>query len=150
MFKHLQKLDVSQATSWFAIPEIAPKARMCLRPATQANAPYFNALLRMTAARARKSKGAPTVEDLNLNRDEDRVLFPRHVITGWEGVEDEAGKPVPFSRENAAELCAMLPEWLFDRVRAHANSPEMFLDQGEVVPDVEELSKNSAGDSGSN
>ena len=45
------------------------------------------------------------------NREQDRDLFPKFVIVGWDGVLDSDGEPVEFTKENCADLLAALPDW---------------------------------------
>lgn len=145
MFDHLQKLEVRQATAWFDMPELSPNARLCLRPATEANPAYFNNMLKRSATRARKivRLDRVTAEDAEQNRKEDRELYPRHVIVNWDGVLDQEGKPVPFTADNVKEFCAKVPAWLFDRVRNFAATPERFLpEDAEPDPDPSELAGN--------
>jgi hypothetical protein len=78
------------------------------------------------------------------NRNEDRELFPIHVIAGWEGIEDCQGNEVPFNRDNVKEFVEALPDWIFDQIRLHASMPERFLaEDEELSPDPVELAKNS-------
>lgn len=145
-FAHLQKLDVAQAKCWMDVPEISPGARLLLVPATEANPGYYNAMLRMSGRRARQAVRTEKIdaEHLAQNRADDRVLYPLHVIVGWEGVLDDQGNPVAWSREEAKDLCEQLPAWLFDRIRNHAATPERFLPEDEPeAPDAAELAGNS-------
>lgn len=152
MFRNLGRFDVSQATAWLEMPELGSKARILLKPATDSNKQYYNAMLRTSGKRARTMARTGTVsaEDLELNRDEDRILFPKYVIAGWEKVETEEDEHrsedekeyVPFSRANAIELCAVLPNHLFDRIRNFAATPEQFYAEDELLPDEDELAGN--------
>lgn len=160
MFEHLKNYEVGQAMSWLEMPELGPKARLLLKPATEANKPYYNAMLRLSGKRARNmaKTGSISVEDLQKNRDEDRVLYPKHVVEGWEFVEteqdrgraDEDKEYVQFTAELAAELCRKLPNHLFDRVRNHAATPEQFYPEDDMPPEPEVLAGNSEGGSSSN
>ncbi len=144
-------LEVAQATAWFDMPEISPDARICVRPATEANPAYYNGMLRRAATRARRIARTEkiTVEDAEQNRSEDRELYPRYVIINWEGVQTRAGVAVPFTADNVREFCAKLPAWLFDRLRNFAATPERFLPDGaEPQPDAQELAGNSRPGSG--
>jgi hypothetical protein len=145
MFDHLKKLEVRrEATTWVELPEVSPKARVQVRPATEANPPYFNAMLKTAAPRARRVTRTDrvSIEDTAENRDEDRALFPRYVLVGWEGILDTAGQPVPFSSDHARDFCRALPDWLFDRIRNVAATPERFLAEGaEPTPSGTELGK---------
>jgi hypothetical protein len=153
MFEHLHKLDIREAMSWMDLPEIAPKARILLKPATEANRPYFNAMLKMSGKRVRHMARSDmmTVEDLAQNREDDRVLFPRYVIAGWEGFPDMEGNDVPHSVDHAADFCRQCPDWIFDRVRNHAGTQERFVpEEDDLPPDPAELAKNSENVSDSN
>lgn len=47
----------------------------------------------------------------------DRIVkdaFVEHVVLGWDGVEDEAGNPLPFSKENMSKLFTDLPDLYAD------------------------------------
>src|SRR5689334_16743086 len=102
MFSHLKKLDVADATSWIDLPEVSPKARLCLKPATDANPSYYNAMLRRSGKRLRHmaASGSLSSVEIEQNRAEDRELFPVHVVFAWDGIEDDKGQPVPCNREN--------------------------------------------------
>lgn len=147
MFKRLKKLEVAQATVWMdeLPPEYGKKARLLLKPATEENKMYYNALLRLAGKRIRRSGRAADVDAAMLsdNREDDRELYPKYVIEHWEGILDDDGNEVPYSREAAEELCEQTPNWVFDRIRAWASSPERFINRDEQVPDLEEVSKNS-------
>jgi len=52
-------------------------------------------------------------------------LYADSVILGWEGVSDEAGNLLPFSREAVLKVFADLPD-LWNDVRAQAQSIELF------------------------
>lgn len=57
-----------------------------------------------------------------------RVLVPSYfdaVVIGWEGVNDEDGQTVPFTRENFTAFVEAFPE-IFDELVDHASSPTTF------------------------
>ena len=143
-FAHLKKLEVAGKTAWLTLDDLEGSPQICLRFAGQSNHGYYNALLKRSGGRSRKLlQGKMDVQMLEDNQEDDRELFPMHVITGWKGIEDEKGKAVPFSRAAAAELCDALPGWVFDKIRNFATTPEQFLEEGEEpLPDGEELAKN--------
>jgi hypothetical protein len=144
MFEHLKKLEVKHgATIWVDLPEVAPKARVQIKAAGETNPPYFNAMLKVAGARARRIARTDRIsaEDAAQNRAEDRQLFPRYVLVGWEGILDTDNKPVPFSQDHARSFCDALPDWLFDRVRNAAATPERFVPEGEDAPDGATLGK---------
>lgn len=155
MFKNLKRFDISQATSWCEMPELGKRARILLAPATEANPNYYNAMLKLSGKRVRAMVKSDeiTAEDAALNRDDDRALYPRFVIRGWEFVEGEPGGDgvgedgfVPFTRQNAAQLCQLLPAHLMDRLRNHAATPERFYGEDEIAPpeadELDELAGN--------
>lgn len=149
MFDHLSRLEPDEA-SWLDLPEVAPKARVLLKQASDRNRPYFNALLK----RANRNRARPDAVDaqrIDQGRQEDRELFGLHVLVGWEGIEDQDGEPLAFNRDLGREFCQKLPGWIFDKLRVHAATPERYLRPGEELPpDPEELAGNSvSGSAGS-
>jgi len=148
-FDHLKTREVAGKSLWLAVPQVTDSARLKLRPAADVNVGYRNGLLKMAASRLRRTaaRGNMASFDVEQSREDDRVLYPEYVIEDWEGIEDAEGNLVPFSRENAAEFFAKLPDWIFDRIRVYAMVPENFLDR---LPDVKGLVGNSSrGSSGS-
>lgn len=135
MFEHLKKFEISEATSWLNMPELGDGARILLAPANDSNPHYYNAMLRASGDRVRAMVRSDkiTAEDAAHNRDDDRTLYPKFVIRSWENVMGMDGTSVPFSRENAKELCAVLPNHLMDRIRNHAATPERFYATDELV-----------------
>lgn len=113
------------------------------RCAGQNNKPYFNVLLRTNSRRAKivKAQGV-NASMLDENRDQDRELFPRHVITDWKDVVDSKGKPVAFSRENCEEFLQHLPDHIFDQVRDFFATPENFVGDLVSIEETEEQGKS--------
>lgn len=155
-FKSLDRFDIRQAMTWVDMPELGARARIMIRPATDANPAYFNAMLKMSGKRVRQQVKTDeiTAEDAALNRDDDRQLYPLHVIAGWEFIEgepeggglDENGH-VPYSKFAAKQLCEILPNHLMDRLRNTASTPERFYGDEPAPPDPAELAGNSEADS---
>ncbi len=148
---NLNKYTISGSSiTRMPMPALGAKAVLLLSPALECNSQYYNAMLKMSGQRQRqllKSKSV-TASDIDMARDEDRVLYPRYVIKGWECVEgdgeglDENGH-VPYSRENAQKLCHVLPLELMDVVRNEATTPQRFYADDEIpAPDADELAKN--------
>ncbi len=54
-----------------------------------------------------------------------REIYAETVVLGWEGVTDEAGEPMPFTRENCVKLLTDLPD-LFADVQAQAANAALF------------------------
>lgn len=96
------------------------------RIAGEKNLNYFNQVLKRTAKRAKAIQaGAMSQAMLAENRDEDRMLFPKYVITGWE-VVDAQGKEVAFSPSECSDFLNALPDHVFDDLRNFFASPNNF------------------------
>lgn len=140
-YSHLNKLAVSSTkTATYDIMQIEGAPKLTLKAATEANKPFFNALLKRGKASARiiKSKGM-NADMLASYRDEDRVLYAKHVITGWSGIKDASGKEVSFSQDECSAFLGALPDYIFDEIREFATNEGNFVDD---AVDVEGTSKN--------
>lgn len=146
MFKDFSRFNVEGKTAWLDVPELGSKARIQFRPATEANVHYFNASQQLATARSRGkmlSNEAMNAEDYERSREDDRTLFPKFVISGWENVEGSDDDFVPFSRANAAVLCRDIPGHIFDGWRVFAKMPQSFYDLPDPkADDVDELAGN--------
>ncbi len=147
-FSHLKALDVSKdKTVEYTLHAITVNGltpTLILAPATEANGPYFNAVLKRAGKLSRLSRsGVVSASMLDENRDEDRELFPLHVAKGWRDVVDAKAKPVEFSADECEQFLGALPDWLFDEMRLFAGNPSNFAD----MIDVQVASKNSPGGS---
>lgn len=159
MFKNLDKYDIRKAMSWVEMPELrkpgAPMARILVKPATEANSPYYNALLKLSGKRIRAMARTDTItaEDSAASRDEDAQLYPLFVIQGWEYLDGEGddldeGGFVPYNRPNAQKLCALLNEkapHLLDRLRNEAATTERFYGEDEIPPPSQDELTELAG-----
>lgn len=156
MFGHLKKLGIADREAWLELPEIAPKARIKGRPANDSNAGYFNAMMKRTGKQIRHLArgGRMTAEHFAENREVDTALYPIHVFTDWEGIIDEHGAEVTFSREAAKEFAQQVnghAPYLMDRIRNFFAQPESFLEEDEEeAPDAEVLAGNSESGSSGN
>ena len=142
-FSHLQELDVSaETTAEFTLHQITVNGKtptLIVAPATEANKPYFNALLKRAGKTARQVKaGAVNAGMIEENREEDKELYPKHVIKGWKDVVDATGEDTKFSAKDCEAFVAALPNWLFDEVRNFCGNPASFAE----VLDVEVSAKN--------
>lgn len=54
-----------------------------------------------------------------------REVFAETVVLGWDGVEDENGKDMPFSKDNCVKLFTDLPD-LFEDVQEQAQKAALF------------------------
>lgn len=145
-FSHLSRLQVSaEKTCEYPIYDIDPlvgdkRPTLILKPATEENRPYYNALLRRFGVTRRGMQlGKITPEMIEENRDSDRKLFAEFVIVGWRNVYDSAGKAVSFSKQECEQFLNALPRHVFDGIRNFAADPQNF---AEVI-DAETTGKNS-------
>lgn len=139
-FSYLKNLDVKNKTAHYPIHQIAGTPVLIMKPATEANKPYFNAVLKKSRRNVRALKaGAINQVMIAENREQDRELFPRFVVTGWEDLVDAKGEAVEFNRENCEAFLRALPDWIFDEVRNFAGDSINFT---EDMPDIEVKAKN--------
>lgn len=146
-FSHLQKLDVGVAqTVDYTFYQIDGEPILVVAPATDANKPYFNAVLRRSRKNVRAlSAGSVSPGMIASNREEDRSLFVLHIIKGWRDVRDADGKEAEFTQDNVRNFLQALPDWIFDDLRTFAANPANFLDDG--ISEAEETGKASGSGS---
>jgi hypothetical protein len=102
-------------------------------------------MLKKAAVRMRRTGGRVDrvdAEILDKTRDEDRVLYARYVVVGWEGMEEPNGTPIPFTTENCMDFCNQCPSEYFDQIRNFASEPSNFAVDTEDVPEPSELAGN--------
>jgi len=134
-FSHLKSLEVRNKTAEYSLFQISGEPTLILKPATEANKGYFNSVLRRSRRNLRAVKsGAISQKMIKENRDEDKELYPKHIITGWVDIKDSSGEDVLFSPDNCADFLEVLPDWIFDDIRNFAGSSENF---SEEIIDVE-------------
>jgi hypothetical protein len=136
-FGHLKQLDVkSDSTADMTLHQIEVNdvsPTLVVRPATDANKPYFNALLKRSGRNMRQvQSGKITAGLIEDNREEDKVLFPKHVVVGWKDMLDEKGKEIPFTEADCQDFVESLPNWLFDDICQFAKNPQNFLNTASV------------------
>lgn len=140
-FKYLKRLEVQDKTARFEIHNIPGEPVLIMKPATEANKPYFNAVLRKSRRNVRAMQsGALNAAMITENRTQDRELYSRFVIVGWENVVDADGELAEFTRDNCQGFIDALPDWLFDKIRNFAGDSANFTD--DVPADIETLVKN--------
>ena len=142
-FSHLKKLEITgNRTARFTIYQLEDRPTLILASATEDNKPFFNSLLkrsRRTSQQIRAGGVNPAV--VKENREEDKGLYPLHVVKGWESVNDTKGKAVPFTTDNVKAFLEALPDWIFDEVRVFAGNPNNFVDEENEL-DVGGAAKN--------
>ncbi len=129
-FSHLSKLNVTdESIVDYPLEELEGSPVLRLRPATESNAKYTNEVLRLSGqsnGQRKKQKMKVSLEEIQRLRNQDRDLYPKHVIAGWSGITDVDGKDVDFTVEACAQFIAALPDWIFDPIRVTASNPETF------------------------
>jgi len=85
------------------------------------------AFLRAIEAFARKHRRQIQLDTLpeDVSRQILREVVATTVVLGWEGVTDEAGNSLPFTKENAIKLFEDLPD-LFSDLYAQAQNAALF------------------------
>lgn len=134
-FSHLKNLDVTNKTAEYPIVQIAGEPTLILKPATEVNKPYFNSVLRRSRRTMQAAKSGFSAKMINENREEDRSLYPKHVVEDWKDVVDNKGKSVKFTPQVCEEFLTALPDWIFDDIRAFCGESANFT--GEPI-DIEE------------
>jgi hypothetical protein len=144
-FSHLRNLTVAtDSQSEFIFYGISGEPALDVAPATEANKPYLNGVLARSKKLARRLRGARmTVEVLQESREQDRELYPKHVVKGWRNVFDADGNEVPFCPEACAEFLQAIPNDMFDELRTFCGNADNFRhpDEGDEE-DAEELAGN--------
>ena len=136
-FSYLKKLEVTGKTADYTIYQISGEPTLIMKPATEANKPFFNSVLRRSNRNLRAVKGGINSKMIKENREEDRELYPKHIISGWKDVIDSKGKTVEFSEKDCADFIIAIPDWIFDDIRAFAGESSNFF--GEVIDVGEKL-----------
>lgn len=146
-----------EKTIWVEMPELGPDAAVEVVYSGEENVGYLNAMLRLGARRQRGKKKKPKGGEADVaemfaalvdNRDDDRKMYPAHIMRGWRNIPGRVndGDPVTmieFSREAALEFCEVLPVFLMDRMRESASNPRLFIEPFETPdPDPAELAEN--------
>lgn len=138
-FSHLSKYDIGGEPVPYPLFQLDGEPVLFLRPAGEKNKPYHNALLKRNAKLAARFRARTKItrEMLKENREHDRALYGKFVISGWEGIQTKDGEEAAFSPEVCKQFLAALPDWIFDDLRLFAVDPSNFLRDDE--PDDEEV-----------
>jgi hypothetical protein len=131
MFKNLDqfqvKADVARPYSMDAIAMNDKTPVLMVKPATEGNKSFARAQLTRSNKRMKTSSArGVTLEALDSGREDDRTLYPRFIITGWENVFDDEGNLVEYTTKNCEEFLAAIPNWVFDDMRAWCSTPGNF------------------------
>ena len=106
---------------------------LIVKPSTDANKPYFNALLKRSGRNMRQLQaGKITAGLIEENRAEDRELFPKFVIVGWKDMLDADGNSIEFTPQDCRDFVGSIPDWLFDDITNFTKNPQNFLNTTSV------------------
>ena len=138
-FDHLKSLDVSNRTArcMLSFQTKAPEPGedlaypvLIVKSATEANRVFANEQLRMTKKTAPAVRaGAINMQMIAETRDNDRTLYAKHIVVGWEGIYDSNGEEVPFSNSECEIFLRALPDWAFDEIRNFCTNPQNWVEQ---------------------
>lgn len=136
-FGHFESMDVkADTTAEMTLHQIdvgGVSPTLVMKPATDVNKPYFNALLKRSGRNMRQVQaGKITAGLIEDNRSEDKELFPKYVIVDWRDMLDAKGKPIKFSEADCREFIGAIPNWLFDDIAQYAKNPQNFLNSTSV------------------
>ena len=112
---------------------------MDVKQANDNNPAYYNGLLRYQRRFSRRRGRTITVQDVAENREQDRLLYARHVVVKWGNVRDAAGEDVALDEEACREFLQAIPNMDMDELRDFAANPHSFAK--DALPD-EDLAKN--------
>lgn len=131
-FANLKDYEVeTEVLVKYEMPDIQMNGKtpfMMVKPATEANKPFARAqLLRSNKRTMSRGNRGVSLETIENTRDDDRALYPKHVICGWGNVFDDEAKEVPFSVKMCEEFLTQLPNWVFDGMRQYCTSPANFV-----------------------
>jgi len=145
-FGHIKSANLTaEKTVEYTMHQITVNGKsptMIVKPASEINKGYFNALLKRSARLQRKVQaGRIDAATIAENRNEDRDLYPVHVIVGWKDVVGEDGQDVPFSSQDCADFLGAIDNFIFDDLRNFCGTPTNFAD-GLDVTTTEQHGKN--------
>ena len=89
---------------------------------------YRDHLLQQVARHARSKQAAEKIEDITMR------AMARHVLLGWENLDDDNGEPIPYSHEKALGVLRESRE-LYTIVAGYANDQALF--RAEELEDAE-------------
>jgi len=144
-FSQLENLKVRPtATAEYTFFQIEDEPVLKVRPASEVNKPYLNAVLRLGRSTLRKMRGGKiSTAVLEENREQDRKLFAKYVVLEWKNVKDAKGEEVSFSKEACEAFLRALPNDIFDDLRVFCGDIDNFRKENELAEDdISELEGN--------
>ena len=142
-FSHLNKLAVrNDRTAEYIFYQLQDEPSLTVVSATESDKSYTNSVLKRSRRTMRRMKGGNITPAMLIEgRNEDRELYPKLIIKGWDGIVDAKGKKVKFELENVLSFITALPDWIFDDLREFCGTPINFLEDDDIV-ETDEIAKN--------
>jgi len=138
-FSHLKKLNIEEdRTAEYVLHELEPAVKLTVRPASECNKKYFNAVIRLSKKRSGR-KSSVSLKAIEEDRKDDLPLFAKYIIVDWKNCVDANGKEVPFSVEDCEEFLNCLPSYLFNQLRLFCSDITNFYPEDEDDVSDEEL-----------
>lgn len=145
-FSHLEKMKVTKGSkALYAFDFIEGTPTLIVRPATEQNESYLNAVLRTGKKMLRRMRGGKmSVAMLRESREQDLGLYPKHIVDGWTVPPvDVKGNPVKYNAENCEAFLRAVPVDMFDDMRTYCGDPDNFREEDELTSEeVETLTGN--------
>ena len=135
-FSHLSQLEEASETARYDFPHIKGEPWLEVKQANDSNAAYYNGLLRYQRRYSRRRGRTITVQEVSENREQDRLLYSRHVVVKWGNVSDKSGEDVPLSEEACREFLHAIPTLDMDELRDFAANPHSFAKDSTLDEDL--------------
>lgn len=143
-FSHLTAYDPKGRKAWYPVP-IKGAPRLHMLHAGDSNHGYINGLANINSSKGATRRAKATSGDaagaMDASVDVDRELFPRYVITDWDGVVDADGNLVPFSADACREFLDALPNWIVRGISSFASSARNVLP--DEAPDAQQVEEQA-------
>jgi hypothetical protein len=137
-FSHLQKYNIPTGkTAEYPLYDIEQEKTpvLIVKHAGDTNKGYMNQVIKETRKKSRnKNLSHKTLEQ---SRKQDKDLYPKYVVVGWENVLDKDGNEAPFNGENCHAFLDALPDFMFDELRVFAADISSFMDDDIETTDEE-------------
>jgi hypothetical protein len=143
-FSHLRKLDVTEASeAEYVFEDVPGEPSIWFRPMTDANTEYLNERVRIAVeraeaatkeTRAQRKKRVMSAEQLEEDREQDRVLIARTCAIRWgTPPKDVKGKEPEFNEQNCYDFLKALPSYMFDPCRGFVGNVYNFVDRSALA-----------------
>ena len=140
-FSQIKRQKAIVPTARYTFYEFEGEPWVEVKPATERNKPFFNALLKRQRQSRRILRGGTlTVDVIKRTRDDDRELYAKYIITSWGNIVDVDGTTVDISPGNCIDFLNALSDESFDLLRDFAGDHQTFIE--DAVTDTEGTAKN--------